>query len=46
MDAKTLLEIVDTRLKCPDENNPTTRSFLFELHKALERLDEYEKKDK
>lgn len=45
MDAKTLLEVVETRMKCSDENNPTTKSFLFELHKALERLQELEKKE-
>lgn len=46
MDVKTLLEVVETRIKCPDENNPTTKSFLFELHKALERLDELEEKER
>ena len=45
MNAKTLLEVVETRMKCSDENNPTTKSFLFELHKALERLEEFEKRE-
>ena len=45
MNTKTLLKIVETRMKCPDENNPTTKSFLFELHKALERLEEFEKRE-
>lgn len=44
MNTKTLLEIVDNRIKSND-GNPTTHSFLYELHQALERLQEYEKKD-
>lgn len=45
MDVKTLLDIVDNRIKSND-GNPTTHSFLYELHKALERLKKYEDKDK
>lgn len=44
MTAEALLKIVETRMAC-DDGNPTTRSFLFELHGALERLDKYEKTD-
>ena len=42
MNTRTLLQIVDTRIKGSD-GNPTSRSFLFELHKALERLDSFER---
>lgn len=45
LDAKTLLGIVETRIKCGD-GNPTSRSFLFEIHQALQRLHEYESKEK
>jgi hypothetical protein len=45
MDVKTLLDIVDNRMKSND-GNPTTHSFLFELQQALMRLQEYEWKEK
>ena len=45
LDVKTLLSIVDNRIKSND-GNPTSRSFLFELHSALERLQSYEAKEK
>lgn len=44
MDVKTLLDIVDNRIRSND-GNPTTHSFLYELHQALLRLQEYEQKD-
>lgn len=43
MNTATLLEIVNTRMRCPDDNNPTSRSFLYELSTALTRLQELEK---
>ena len=45
MTAKTLIGIIETRIASSD-GNPTSRSFLFELHKALERLDAYESGEK
>lgn len=45
MDAKTLIGIVETRIASSD-GNPTSKSFLNEVHKALQRLDAYESKDK
>ena len=44
MNTKTLLEIVDNRIKSND-GNPTSHSFLYELHQALERLHKYEEQD-
>ena len=44
LDVKTLLTIVENRIKSND-GNPTSHSFLYELHQALERLKEYEDKN-
>lgn len=44
MNAQTLLEIVNTQLHSND-GNPTSKSFLYELALALERLKDYESKD-
>ena len=38
MDAKTLIQIVETRMDCGD-GNPTEKSFFYELIKALEELE-------
>lgn len=45
MDAKTLIGIVETRIASSD-GNPTSKSFLYEVHKALQRLNAYESNDK
>ena len=45
MTAKELLEIIQTRMKCIDDN-PTSKSLLFEIYTALERLDRFEEKEK
>ena len=45
MDAKTLMHIVETRIKSSD-GNPTSNSFLYEVYKALRRLNAYESKEK
>lgn len=44
MKTEQLLEIVETRISGND-GNPTSRSFLYELYQALERLKEYEDKE-
>lgn len=41
MTTKTLIGIIETRI-ASSEGNPTSKSFFYELHKALERLDAYE----
>jgi len=45
MDTSTLLEIINTRIRANDAN-PTKGTFLYELAKALERLQQYEENDK
>lgn len=44
MDAKQLMQIIETRMKSND-SNPTRKSLLFEIYNALQRLDEYESQD-
>lgn len=39
MDINTLLEIVETRMQA-NEDNPTAKSFLHEIYKALQELKE------
>lgn len=45
MTTKTLIGIIETRI-ASSEGNPTSKSFFYELHKALERLDAYESGEK
>lgn len=45
MTTKTLIGIIETRI-ASSEGNPTSKSFFYELHKALERLDTYESGEK
>ena len=42
MDTRALIEAVKTRASCND-GNPPKHSLLYELTKALERLEQYEK---
>lgn len=45
MSAEQLMSILQVRLNCED-GNPTSRSLLFELYQAMERLKEYESQNK
>ena len=45
MGTKTLIEVIDTRIKMND-NNPTTGSLLYDLSIALKKLDKYEEREK
>ena len=45
MTTKTLISIVETRMKSSD-GNPTSGNLLSEIHNALQRLDAYESKYK
>lgn len=45
MSAEQLMSILQVRLNCED-GNPTSKSFLFELYQAMERLKEYELQDR
>ena len=44
MDTDLLIEVLQTRIKAAG-GNPTSRSLLYELVKALERLRDYESKE-
>lgn len=44
MTTKELIAIINTRLAC-DTGNPTSRSFLLYVSKAMERLKAYEDAD-
>lgn len=44
MSTDLLIEIIKTRIEV-SENNPTSKSLLYELNDALQRLKEYEEKD-
>lgn len=44
MTTEQLMEIIKVRQNCGD-GNPTSKSLLFEIYKAMERLKEYEDKD-
>ena len=46
MEVSELIKIAKTRSECEDPRNETSRSFFFELVKALEKLKEYENKEK
>ena len=45
MEISTLMEIVQTRIKA-SENNPTAKSFLFELYKVLEEYKQMKEGEK
>ena len=40
MDTRTLINMVNTRIEAND-GNPTSRSFFYEIIKALEELEQY-----
>lgn len=46
MEVSELIKIAKTRSECEDPRNVTSRSFFYELVKALEKLEEYENKEK
>lgn len=45
MQTKTLIDVIETRIKMND-NNPTTGSLLYDLSVALKKLDKYEEREK
>lgn len=46
MEVSELIKIAQTRMDCEDKRNPTSRSFFYEIVKALEKLKKYEDKEK
>ena len=44
MTTEQIMEIIKVRETC-SESNPTSKSLLFEIYKAMERLKQYEEKE-
>lgn len=45
METKTLIDVIDTRIKMNDKN-PTLGSLLYDLSTALKKLEKYEEREK
>lgn len=45
MDTRTLIDMVNTRIEA-NGDNPTSKSFFYEIIKALEELEQYRSADK